>query len=127
MFTIPRISFLALLMILLSNTGHTQISNPTGELTYTAPDDIWAQTLTGSHFNEFWTYHIYLNDGLTVHITFSVANFGSLKSPVSGAQVSVDGFNGNLYQLSREYNINHLVQDRENYIFRITSGKGFMV
>lgn len=119
MFTIPRLSFIALFLILFSSTGYSQISNPNGELTYSSPDDIWAQTLTGSHFNEFWTYHFYLNDSLTLHITFSVANFGSLKSPVSGVQVSVDGFDENIYQLSREYNINHLVQDKENHIFRL--------
>lgn len=96
----------------------SQVSNPNGNLQKLSPDDIWAKTMTGSHFNEFWTYQFYLNDNLNVHITFSVANFGSLKSPVSGVQVSVDRMGGELYQLSREYSIEHLVQDRENYIFQ---------
>lgn len=97
---------------------HSQVVNPTGDLNPVQPDDIWAQTLEGSHFNEFWTYQFYLNNNLTVHITFSVANFGSLKAPVSGVQISVDRLNGELYQLSREYSIDYLVQDHETYMFR---------
>lgn len=107
------------ILAVFSSTGLAQIANPKGELRNSAPDDIWAKTLDGSHYNEFWTYHFYLNDDLTVHITFSVANFGSLKSPVSGVQVSVDGLDDSIYQLSREYNINHLVQDKENNMFRL--------
>ena len=86
---------------------------------HSSSDDIWAKTLEGSHYNEFWNYQFYLNDDLNVHITFSVANFGSLKSPVSGVQVSIDGMDNTIYQLSREYSINHLVQDKENYMFRL--------
>lgn len=97
---------------------HSQVYNPIGALQETSDDDIWAQTLTGSHFNEFWNYQFYLNEGITVHITFSVADFGTLKSAVSGLQVSVHNLNGQLYQLSREYDIEHLIQDREKHIFR---------
>ncbi|MCC5940671.1 MAG: hypothetical protein JJU37_03950 [Balneolaceae bacterium] len=119
MFPIQRILLSTFFLALFVSSGFAQISNPNGALKYSSPDDIWAKTLVGSHYNEFWTYHFYLNDGLTLHITFSVANFGSLKSPVSGVQVSVDGLDDNIYQLSREYNINHLVQDKENHMFRL--------
>src|SRR5690625_5333285 len=101
-----------------AGSAHAQVSNPSGDLTTVQNEDIWAQTLKGNHFNEFWTYQFYLNNDLTVHITFSVANFGSLKSPVSGVQISVDRLNGEIYQLSREYDLDYLVQDRENFMFR---------
>lgn len=97
---------------------NAQIVNPTGYLTESGPDDIWAHTLEGSHFNEFWNYQFYLNDNITLYITFSVANFGSLKSAVSGLQMSVLNLNNEVYQLSREYNLDHLVQDRDRYMFR---------
>src|SRR5690625_5407694 len=101
-----------------AGSAYAQVSNPSGDLTPVQNEDIWAQTLKGNHFNEFWTYQFYLNNDLTVHITFSVANFGSLKSPVSGVQISVDRLNGEIYQLSREYDLDYLVQDRENLMFR---------
>ncbi len=101
----------------------SQPVNPTGELQPLSPDNIWAQTLTGSHFNEFWTYHFFLDDGLKVHITFSAANFGSLKSPVTGVRVSVFGFDDKTYQLAREYPIEHLVQDKDEYLFKLRPGR----
>lgn len=103
--------------------AHSQVSNPAGTLQPTADEDIWAQTLSGSHFNEFWNYQFYLNNDMTVHITYSLADFGSLKSAVSGVQVSVYNLDGQLYQLSREYDIEHLIQDKERYIFRNRMGR----
>lgn len=95
-----------------------QTMNPDGELQKANPEDIWAHTLSGSHFNEFWNYHFYLNDGLKVHVTFSVANFGSFKAPVSGVRVSVYNMDDDIFQISREYPLDQLVQDKENYIFK---------
>jgi hypothetical protein len=118
MFKIKPFATILLLQFIVIFQGFAQVSNPRGSLNKITADDIWAHTLEGSYFNEFWTYHFFLDDGMKVHITFSVANFGSLKAPVSGVQVSVDRLNGQLYQLSREYNINHLVQDKSNYVFR---------
>lgn len=95
-----------------------QVSNPADDLESVGHEMIWAQTLKGNHFNEFWNYHFYLNDGMTAHIVFSAVDFGSLKAPVSGVKVSVVNFEGETYQLTREYSLEKLQQDRENFIFR---------
>lgn len=95
-----------------------QTSNPEGELEKANSGDVWAQTMQGSRFNEFWNYHFYLDNGLKVHVTFSVANFGSFKSPVSGVKVSVYSLDEELHQISREYPLDQLVQDKENYVFK---------
>ncbi|MFU8859231.1 MAG: hypothetical protein ACNA8K_02295 [Cyclonatronaceae bacterium] len=111
-----------LFIALLPGGIQAQISNPAGGLTEIAPEKIWPQTLHGSHYNEFWNYHIYLDDGTKVHITYSAANFGSLKSPVSGVRVSVlfPGRNGHeLFQVSREYAIDYLVLDEQNGRFQL--------
>jgi hypothetical protein len=91
------------------------INYPDGSLQATSPDDIWPQTLTGSTFNEFWTYHFYLDNDVEITLVFSVANFGSLKSPVSGARASILGFGERDYQVQREYPLERLVKDDENY------------
>lgn len=97
-----------------------QISNPEGGVEPVTDDDIWAKTLQGSHYNELWNYQFYLNDGITVHISFSVANFGSFKSPVSGVQMSIYNLaNKKLYQVSREYPIHYLVQDKSTHMFQL--------
>ncbi|AXJ00475.1 hypothetical protein CYPRO_1212 [Cyclonatronum proteinivorum] len=98
---------------------NAQPLNPSGELSPLNADHIWAQTLSGSHFNEFWTWHFFMDDGMLVTITFSAANFGSLKSPVSGVRVSVVGLEGETWQLTREYPIEELIQDRETGLFQL--------
>lgn len=107
-----------LLFLLANRSLSAQIVNPSGDLEVAGHEMIWAQTLEGDHFNEFWNYHFYLNDRMTVHIVFSVVDFGNLKSPVSGVKVSVFDFEGKTYQLTREYSLDKLLQDRENFVFR---------
>lgn len=107
------------IIFLLTTPIQAQYSNPEGTIEPTTNDDIWAKTLEGSHYNEMWNYQFYLNDGLTVHIAFSVANFGSFKDPVSGVQMSIYNLNGETHQVSREYPIRYLIQDRDENIFRL--------
>lgn len=113
------ILYLLLFIIMSTGSVFSQIQNPTGELHQPKTEEIWAKTLSGSHYNEFWNYQFYLNDGITVHATFSVANFGSFKSPVSGVQLSIYNLEGGLYQVSREYPIHYLVQDKEQHMFQL--------
>lgn len=89
------------------------------ELRMTDADDIWARTLSGSQYSELWNYQIYLDNGMSLHITFSATNFGKLKSPVTGIRVSMYGLDGNVYHLNREYPIDGLVQDRISYKFNL--------
>jgi hypothetical protein len=95
------------------------IANPDGEFVMTGPDDIWPKTMTGSHFNEFWNYQFYFDNGMKAHIVFSVANFGNLKSPVSGVRISIFGLSDEIYHLSREYPIGELSLERDTYKFNL--------
>lgn len=99
--------------------AQADIIRPIGELERASPDDIWPKTMSGSSFNEFWTYHFYLENDLEMTIVYSVANFGTLKSPVSGARASILGFDDNIYQVSREYPLDRLVTVEENYQVRL--------
>lgn len=88
-----------------------------GDFLSTEPGDFWPQTLSGSNFYEYWTYQFFLDDGLQVTLVFTVANI-PVRSAVSGFRLSITGFEGNTYQMLREYPIDLLVLDRENGIFR---------
>jgi hypothetical protein len=96
-------------------TAQDNIIHPEGNLELTSPDDFWPQIMTGSTFNEFWTYHFYLDNDLEITLVYSLANFGSLKSPVSGARASILGFGDRNYQVLREFPLDRLVQDEDNY------------
>lgn len=97
-----------------SQQANAQSSNPSGGIQPVPEDKIWAQTLTGNHFNEFWNYQFYFSNGIKVHLIFSAVNFGSLKAPVTGARVSVLFPDGELHQISREYDLNRLVQRKDD-------------
>ena len=107
------------LILLFPVNGFSQISYPDRSLNTLNSDEIWAKTLKGNHFNEFWSFHFFLDHGITAHATFSAANFGSLKSPVTGLQLSVRGLDHTVYQLSREYDLDHLIQNKESAEFRL--------
>lgn len=107
------------LHVLFYNHSQAQVTNPDHILTTLDSELIWPQTLKGSHFNEFWNYHIYLENDVILHIVFNAANFGGLKDPVSGIRVSVYNLGDKIYQLSREYPLNLLIQDRENQRFQV--------
>ncbi len=99
--------------------GQDRVEHPEGELQPTSADDIWPQTMSGSNYNEFWTYHFYLENELEITLIFSIANFGSLKSPVSGARASILGFGGDDYQVLREYPLDRLVTDKDRYQMKL--------
>lgn len=111
--------FLITLHVYFYNHSQAQVTNPEQVLTNIDSELIWAQTLEGSHFNEFWNYHFYLENDIILHIVFNAANFGGLKDPVSGIRVSVYNLDDKIYQLSREYQLDMLIQDKENQRFQV--------
>jgi hypothetical protein len=90
------------------------IIKPQGELKQVTSHDLYPRTGEGRVFNEFWTYHIFLEDDLQVYLTFTRANFGRFRSAVSGIRLSVINFEGNYYQLAREYPIERFKFEPEN-------------
>lgn len=90
-----------------------------GELNTPDENDIWAKTLEGSSFSEFWNYQIYLDNGITLYIIFSVSDISSLRSSVSGIRVSMYNLDGANYEINREYPLENLAQDDDEYKFDI--------
>lgn len=120
-----RLTGLIVIQILWLMTGTTLsaqdiILSPSGPIQNSTSEDIWPQTLSGNTYNEFWTYQFYLEEGIDLTMVFSAANFGTLKSPVSGLRLSVTGFEGrDVYQVMREYPIERLHLDRESWMMRL--------
>lgn len=89
------------------------------QLNRTSADDIWARTLGSGSFSEFWNYQVYLDNGMSLYIIFSVSNVSRFTSSVSGLRVSMYGLDGRNYEISREYPLEHLLQDTGEYKFSI--------
>ncbi len=96
---------------------------PEGDLRQTGWADMLPHTMSGDYYNEFWSYHVFLENDLHLHLTFSLANFGSFKSPVSGGKLFVSNFKGNNYNVAREFAIEHLVIDEDRNKIRLHEGR----
>jgi hypothetical protein len=57
----------------------------------------------GRTHNEFWTWQFRFTNGTQAQLNISRAHFGSFKSPVSGADLSVMNFGGGNHFVAREY------------------------
>lgn len=93
------------------------------ELRKTEWQDMRPHTMEGSYYNEFWNYHFFLQDDLHLHVTFSLANFGTFKSAVSGGKLFVSNFKGNNYNVAREFTQERFVIDDEAGKLRLHSGR----
>ncbi len=101
----------------------TKSGTPDDGLRQTEWSDMLPHTMKGDYYNEFWSYHLFFEDDLHLHLTFSLANFGSLKSPVSGGKLFVSNFMGENYNVAREFAIEHLVIDEEQHKIRLHQGR----
>lgn len=105
--------FATLTLLIISVPGVAQSDT---EINTPEVEDIWAKTLEGSSFSEFWNYQIYLDNGMSLYIIFSVSD---LRSSVSGIRVSMYNLDGQNYEINREYPLENLAQDEEEYKFDI--------
>lgn len=106
---------LFILSLLLVSGAFAQTFNPFGPMQQAPTQSIFPQSVGEKGFNEFWNYHVYLDQDIRVHITFSAVDFGSLKSPISGLRMSIQNFDGKLWHVSREYPIDLLTVHKDQY------------
>lgn len=86
------------------------IQMPTGELRDAVLTDLKPHPSPSKTYNEFWTYHFFLDGNIQVILNFSRANLGSFKDPVCGADLTIMGFKGRNVTVAREY-------DKKNFSF----------
>lgn len=83
--------------------GDERVEVPTGGGRALTTDDLRPHRAVGGAYNEVWSYTFLLNDGMQATMSFSQANLGSLMSPISGAEFSISGFDGQTYRAPKQY------------------------
>lgn len=119
--------FITLLFLFLFNdSGLSQdyINYPDGDLVYLETEDIKQNEKKGGFYNEFWNYHISLENGAEIYLTYSISHFGGMRGAVSGARLSLLNWNGKDYSAAREYSLDKLVFDEETYQFKLNKERG---
>ncbi len=106
-----RVFFSSALLWILPAFASGAITTPAGGLRPDNASDLAPHPEISGTFNEFWTYLFWLNNGTQVEINLSRARFGNIKDPVCGAGLSVMGFRGQNYHVSREFKIENFSFD----------------
>lgn len=95
----------ALASAVASDPADERVEVPTGDMRHLTGDDLRPHAGAGGAFNEVWSYTFLLNDGMQATFSLSQAHLGSLMSPVSGAELSVSGFDGQTYRVVKQYDL----------------------
>lgn len=103
------VSFLELQPILKAQT----VKFPDGTLRDATNEDFSVKNYKSKYYNELYTYHIQLDNGVQIIYTFSINDFGSLKERVTGAKLSVTWKDGITYIINKEYPIQKLINNPE--------------
>ena len=87
--------------------------------------DLAPHPLKSKYHNEFWTYHIYPDNGMHIILRFSVADFGMVKDAVSGAKISISNLpdSDNTYDAAKQYPYNQLSYDTSAVQLQLKEGK----
>ncbi len=80
-----------------------RVAVPEGGVRSVTADDLRPHPVEGSAYNEVWSYTFLLNDGMQAAMSISRAYLGSLMSPISGAEFSIAGFEGQTYRAAKQY------------------------
>ncbi len=103
--------FLSLLVALSAGAAPAdeRVTLPTGGERGLGVADLRPHRVSGSAYNESWSYSFLLGDGMQATFSLSLAHLGSLMSAVSGAEFSVSGFDGKTYRAAKQYDAKDLV------------------
>lgn len=109
--------FLFILFLLPASLSAQTVYFPVGSFGDSDGEDFAAKNIQSKYFNELWTYHVHLDNGVQLIYTFSINDFGSFKGRVTGVKLSVTWTDGNTYVVNKEYNPATLVVEPDsNYI-----------
>lgn len=120
--------FIKLLFIacFLSLNLHAQtVYFPTGGFQDADGDDFVEKNLPSKYYNELWTYHINLDNGIQIINTFSINDFGSFKGRASSVKLSVSWKDGNTYVVNKEYDTSDFIAEPENKYIRLNPDRPY--
>jgi hypothetical protein len=116
-------SFLIRLLLLISlvpsGVQAQTVFYPNGTFQDTDGDDFIAKNLPSKYYNELWTYHINLENGVQLIYTFMINDFGSFKDRATGVKLSVTWTDGNTYVVNKKYDPSTFITEPDNNYIRL--------
>tara|TARA_R110002126_G_scaffold19675_3_gene73833 strand:+ start:6729 stop:7784 length:1056 start_codon:yes stop_codon:yes gene_type:complete len=105
-------------------TSQDYLTKPKGCIRNLEPEEIKQHEKSGGYYNEFWNYHIALDNGSEIYLNYSISHFGGVRDAVTGARLSLLNWYGKNYKAAREYDLDKLVFDEETYRFFLNPERG---
>lgn len=115
------------IFLLLSSlpTSAQNITFPESHFRDIEPNDFVAKNLSSKYYNELWTYHINLENGIQIIYNFSISDFGSFKDRATGVRLQVSWKDGKTYVANKKYSVSDLVTDPDNKHIRVHPNRPF--
>lgn len=124
--TSSSIKLLLLLVFLpIGLNAQKTISFPDGTFHDTDDEDFLARNLPSKYYNELWTYHLNLDNGVQVVYTFSINDFGSFKSRVTGGKLMVHWTDGKSYVVNKEYSPEQFINEADSNYIRLHENRTY--
>jgi len=101
------------------------ITFPEGAFRDIQPEDFEARNLSSKYYNELWTYHINLDNGIQIVYNFSINDFGSFKGRATGVRLQVSWKDGKTYIANKEYSVSDLIADPNNKHLQVHPDRPF--
>jgi|AntRauTorckE6833_2_1112554.scaffolds.fasta_scaffold00583_4 hypothetical protein len=103
------------------------VQNPDNTVNYLEAEDIKPNEQQGAYYNENWAYHVVLDNGAEIYVTYSISHFSGLRSAASSGRLSLLNWNRKDYNVAREYGIDEMVYDEENYKMNLNPERGIWI
>lgn len=124
----PKLLKVLTSLLLLIISPLIQAQTPKGSFRDTTPEDFVAKNLPSKYYNELWTYHANLNEGIQLVVTFSINDFGSsFKERVTGGKLMVAWKDGNSYVVNKEYSPDDLISEAKDHYLRLHPERNYWV
>lgn len=95
--------------------AQSYVQKPSSEIAYLQPKDLKPNEKKGAYYNEHWTYHIILDNGAQIYLTYAVSHFAGIRGSASSGRLSLLNWEGEDYRVAREYSLNDLVFYEDTY------------
>lgn len=119
-----------LIIFLLSQnllTAQSFVQPPAEEVQYLENKDLKINEKNGAYYNESWDYHVILNNGAEIYVTYSVSHFAGLRSAASSGRLSLLNWKNKNFSVAREYDLNLLEFDEETYRMNLHPDRGIWI
>ena len=94
---------------------------------YLQLEDMKPNERQGSYYNEHWAYHVVLDNGSEIYVTYSISHFAGVRGAAASGRLSLLNWKGKDYKVAREYDLNDMSFDEETHQLKLHPDRGLWI